>query len=202
VNRNEEEQAKREEWVMIGHLNYDVDAEIVSSLFLSHNIPVVIQGRNHRRMLGFIGGYIQLRVLVPLAYKEQGISLLESYHTQRDDLDFDPPTEEEQQGERQWLLFSKTSKKMGIALFLSAFLGFGLASLSAGLWLSTIILAPLQLISYSQELSAQVAGLFSIPVETYQSGAQLYIPLIDLALSWIYLIYQANRSEKPSTPSL
>ena len=56
---------EREEWVMIGHLSYDGDAEIVSSLFESHGIPVLIQGRNHRRMLGFIGGHIHLRVLVP-----------------------------------------------------------------------------------------------------------------------------------------
>ena len=194
MKQYETEQSKREEWVMIGHLNYDVDAEIVSSLFQGHNIPVLIQGRNHRRMLGFVGGYIQLRVLVPQAYQEQGHSLLETYHQQRDDQEFAPPSDEELVGERSWLWFSETSKKMGIALFLSAFLGFGLASLSAGLWWGVVFLAPLQIAAYIPELSATCASLLSLSLETYQAGAKLYVPLVDLLLSWSYLIYRANRS--------
>ncbi|MAD61430.1 MAG: hypothetical protein CMH49_07975, partial [Myxococcales bacterium] len=139
-----ESELAREEWVMIGHLSYDGDAEIVSSLFESHGIPALIQGRNHRRMLGFIGGHIQLRVLVPKVREEEGISLLKTYHEQRDAEDFAAPSPEELQGDHNSLWFSDKSRKLGIALFLSAFLGFGLASLSVGLWWLTIILASLQ----------------------------------------------------------
>lgn len=196
MDQHKTEQSKREEWVMIGHLNYDVDAEIVSSLFQGHQIPVLIQGRNHRRMLGFVGGYIQLRVLVPQAYQEQGHSLLDTYHQQRDDHDFTPPSDEELIGERSWLWFSETSKKMGIALFLAAFLGFGLASLSAGLWWCMLILAPLQIAAYIPEMSSMLSKLFSISPENYQASAKLYIPLLDLMFSWVYLIYRVSRVHK------
>ena len=180
---------EREEWVMIGHLSYDGDAEIVSSLFESHGIPVLIQGRNHRRMLGFIGGHIHLRVLVPKIREEDGISLLKTYHQQRDAEDFAPPSPEELQGEHTWLWFSDKSRKLGIALFLSAFLGFGLASLSVGLWWLTIILAGLQAGTYFTEASALLAPIFGVTVEVYQASAHSYVALADLLISWLYILF-------------
>ena len=179
---------EREEWVMIGHLSYDVDAEIVSSLFESHGIPVLVQGRNHRRMLGFIGGHIHLRVLVPKIREEEGLSLLKTYHQQRDDENFSPPSSEELEGERNWLLFSDTSRKLGIALFLSAFLGFGLASLSAGLWWLTLLLATLQASAYVSELGTVVAPIFGSTYEIYQVNAPSYVSFADLLISWVYIL--------------
>ena len=189
-------ESERENWEMIGHLNYDIDAEIVASLFDSQNIPMVIQGRNHRRMLGFIGGYIELRVLVPRAYQEQGKALLDQYHQQKDDPDFREMTEEEKQGERSFLLFSDTSRKMGIALFLDLFLGFGLGALSVGLLWVTLILAPLQACAYIPQASAWLADLLSTTPETYQSVAKLYIPLIDLGIAWTVLLFRALVGQK------
>lgn len=186
----------REEWCMIGHLNYDVDAEIVASLFESQDIPVLIQGRNHRRMLGFVGGYIELRVLVPKNKESEGIQLLESYHQNRDNLDYEPLSDEEQQGERTWLWFNETSKKLGLSLFLSAFIGFGLASLSAGLWLVALFLGILQASSYSLELSTPIANLFSVSVSDYQRLIQFAAPITDFLISWVYLILKARSSKK------
>ncbi len=186
--KDKEAELEREEWIMIGHLSYDGDAEIVSSLFDSQDIPVLIQGRNHRRMLGFIGGHIQLRVLVPKARKDDGLSLLNSYHQQRDDESFMPPSEEELQGERNWLLFNETGKKLGIALFLCMFLGFGLASLSAGLWWIALILACLQLTSFSATMSLSIASALGITVEVYQANLPTYVALVDLLISWTYLL--------------
>ncbi len=185
----------REEWVMVGQLSYDYDAEIVSSLFQSQEIPMMIQGRNHRRMLGFIGGYIEMRVLVPKAYQERGIELFNDYHQQRDNESFEEPTEKESRGEGQALIFNETGKKMGIALFLSAFLGFGLASYSVGLWFITLLLAPLQALAYSPELCSPIAEWLSLTPVEYMVGAKFYLPLIDLGASWGYLIFKATLSK-------
>lgn len=191
----EKESLEREEWVMIGHLSYDYEAEIVSSLFDSRGILMMIQGRNHRRMLGFLGGYIQMRVLVPKAQQENGVALLEEYHQLRDHEQPEGLSEGERAHEGRGLLFNETGKKMGIALFLDAFLGFGLGSLSAGCALATVVLAPLQAMAYAPELCApmidQVASLISISPADYIVLAKSYLPLIDLMIAWTYLIYQA-----------
>ena len=193
--KHAQEQEAREQWEMIGYLNYDVDAEIVSSLFESKQIPMLIQGRNHRRMLGFIGGYIQMRVLVPLTYREEGIALLEEYFKQKENHEFKELTEEEQQGEQSFLWFSATSRKLGIALFLSLFLGFGLSSWSAGLRIAPLFIAPLQLCAYWAPGSEILANILSLTPETYASNAKIYLPLLDLLLSWSYIFYQVVQTK-------
>ena len=198
-SREEHEAQVRSEWVMIGHLSYDYEVAIVSSLFESNHIPMMIHGGHHRRMLGFIGGYIQLRVLVPRAKRDLGLELLKEYHEQRDDEEFTAPSEDERRGNGRFLLFNETGKRMGIALFLSAFLGFGLASLSAGLTIIALILACLQAVAFAPEICAPiinaVASLLTITPSEYIDGARQYVPILDLAIAWIYLLWRAFYSK-------
>ena len=179
-------------WVMIGVIHYDGEAEIVASLFESQEIPLVIQGRNHRRMMGVLGGRIvELRLLVPESCRDEGELLLKDYMTQRDrDLeqgelsemrDADPPR----------LLFNRTGQRMGVALIAAAFLGFGLASLSAGFWGVTLVLAPLQALTYWEPATTWAAVQLSTDSESLIQVARSALPLIDLCVAWSVLIGRA-----------
>ncbi|NOJ91847.1 hypothetical protein HMI51_02650 [Corallococcus coralloides] len=41
------------------------EAALVRALLQADNIPCIVQGEQHRSMLGVVGAYIELRVLVP-----------------------------------------------------------------------------------------------------------------------------------------
>lgn len=189
--------SSHDEWVKIGYLQ-DADAELVASLFESQGIPALIQGRNHRRMLGFIGGYIELRLLVPAAQEEEGQALLNDYFSRRNE-EFTTDSEMIEKERTRLLLFSRTSQRLGIALLLSAFLGFGLASLSAGAWWIGIPLGIIQLLTYFPEVFATLSQAVNISPELAKP-IQLWIPVIDLSVSWIYLISRAimQRSQENS----
>ena len=183
---------ERDKWVMIGVIHYDGEAEIVASLFESQGIPLVIQGRHHRRMMGVLGGRIvEMRLLVPEVRRADGESLLHDYTTQRDrELESDERSEIE--GEEQpRLLFSRTSQRMGVALLAAAFLGFGLASLSAGVWIASVILAPLQALTYWAPATTWVAEQLSVGQDELIKTARTALPLIDLCVAWAALIARA-----------
>ncbi|RKH61326.1 putative signal transducing protein [Corallococcus aberystwythensis] len=54
------------------------EAALVRSLLEADNIPCIIQGEQHRSMLGVAGAYIELRVLVPARELEHARELLKS----------------------------------------------------------------------------------------------------------------------------
>jgi len=57
----------------------NAEASLVRSLLESRGIPAVVRGENHRSMLGTIGAYIELEVLVPGAQREEALQLLADY---------------------------------------------------------------------------------------------------------------------------
>ncbi|AFE06637.1 hypothetical protein COCOR_05891 [Corallococcus coralloides DSM 2259] len=54
------------------------EAALVRALLQADNIPCIIQGEQHRSMLGVAGAYIELRVLVPASELEHARELLKS----------------------------------------------------------------------------------------------------------------------------
>jgi hypothetical protein len=192
---------ERDKWVMIGVIHYDGEAEIVASLFESQEIPLVIQGRNHRRMMGILGGRIvEMRLLVPEARRADGESLLNDYTEQRDrELESDELTGMEDEG-RPRLLFNRTVQRMGVALLAAAFLGFGLASLSAGVWGAALILAPLQALAYWGPATTWTAELLGVDSDALITNALVILPLLDLSIAWIVLLLRAlvTRSDQQS----
>lgn len=188
MKQQTQESRDREEWVSIGVIYYDAEADVVTSLFESAGIPLFVQGRHHRRMMGFLGGQVvELRLLAPRAREAEAQALLADYITQRDrDLDEDEMSEREGDAPPR-LLFNRTGQQMGVAL-LAAFLGFGLASLSAGVWGATLLLAPLQVLSYWPDAVEWTARLIEVDPSDLRSGGRFALPLIDLAIAWGVLI--------------
>ena len=183
---------ERDEWVMIGVIHYDGEAEVLASLFESQDIPLVIQGRNHRRMMGVLGGRIvEMRLLVPRVRRADGEALLNDYTMQRDrELGGDEITAMERE-EHPRLIFNRTAQRMGVALLAAGFLGFGLASLSAGLWWAMLIIAPLQALTYWSPAVLWMTEQLGTDEAQMVEVARIALPLIDLSIAWAGLILHA-----------
>jgi hypothetical protein len=56
-----------------------VEANLLRSVLEAHEIPCVIQGENHRSLLGVMGAYIDLRLLVPSELLDEAARLLDDF---------------------------------------------------------------------------------------------------------------------------
>jgi hypothetical protein len=65
--------------VLIRECGDNAEASLVRALLSSRGIPAVVRGENHRSMLGTVGAYIELQVLVPGAQREEAQALLEQF---------------------------------------------------------------------------------------------------------------------------
>ncbi len=56
------------------------EASVVRSLLEAHDIKVVVQGEQHRSMLGMMGSYIELRILVEAEDLDRAKRVIEEAH--------------------------------------------------------------------------------------------------------------------------
>ncbi|MHA7632891.1 putative signal transducing protein [Corallococcus sp. M7] len=74
------------------------EAALVRALLQADNIPCIVQGEQHRSMLGVAGAYIELRVLVPARELDHARELLKSVARGEPPVGFDsePDTDSEE----------------------------------------------------------------------------------------------------------
>lgn len=60
------------------------EAAILRGYLEHHGIYAYVQGEQHRSMLGMVGAYIELRVMVPAAELETAQQLLELFHSEQE----------------------------------------------------------------------------------------------------------------------
>jgi len=134
------------------------ESMIIRSVLEDHGIYVYLQGENHRSLMGLVGSFIELRVLVPEESLEQARRILKGLES-----------EEIQEGELGEVRFPEEMPSeevspdadldRGTPVFntgwlLVPFLGFGLLHLCAGAWLRGAVLALIDLYAfYTWELS-------------------------------------------------
>ena len=63
-------------WALLQTVGDNQEASVVRSLLEAHQIRVVVQGEQHRAMLGMLGPYIELRILVEEADLERARRVL------------------------------------------------------------------------------------------------------------------------------
>jgi len=176
--------------VCVGVIAHDYEAEIISSLLESHSITFIIQGRNHRRMLGMIGAYIEMRILVEREDEGPARAVLEQY-TQN--LERSEEEDREEVGEgiddapAPKLLFNRLGQRVGVCLLLSAFLGFGMASVYAGAWPIGLVLGIAQGLTYFPDLLASLYSTLDHRSDALVESARTWLPLIDLICALITL---------------
>jgi hypothetical protein len=167
--------------VCIGEISNDYEADVLASLFQGHDIPCVIQGRNHRRMMGMLGTqFIRMRLLVAEDNEVLATELLNQYYTNLED-------ESIEYEEIEGLRFSRKSQKMGLTLLLSLFLGFGTASLVAGLHKIAVLWAILHVSCYIID-PITLSTIFDQPAASI-IFLKLVIPICDLLCAWCYILW-------------
>jgi len=63
------------------------EAATLRGLLDAHGVPCVIQGEHHRSLLGMLGPYVEVRLLVPAAHEEAARRLLRPAPTPVPDLE-------------------------------------------------------------------------------------------------------------------
>gem|GEM_PF-5808982 len=66
-----------------GDLN---EAAILRGYLEHHGIYVYVQGEEHRSMLGMLGAYVELRLMVPAASVEDAKEVLELFYSEQEDV--------------------------------------------------------------------------------------------------------------------
>lgn len=65
------------DFVKIHRANNNVEADLIKSFLEAHDIQVYIQGYHHRSLLGFVGTYIKLDIMVPEELSTEALHLLQ-----------------------------------------------------------------------------------------------------------------------------
>lgn len=68
-----------DEWATIATLADPVEAEMLEEVFRHEGIPVAMAGKQHRAMLGVLGGYVDILVQVPVKESERALELLNAF---------------------------------------------------------------------------------------------------------------------------
>jgi len=95
-----------DEWALLVTCNDNQEASWMKSMLEAEGIEYVVQGENHRSMLGALGTYIELRVLVPREKLQAAQAL---FVKDTEDLSADEPQASRTYSERRrriglWLL--------------------------------------------------------------------------------------------------
>ena len=190
MNHPEQTNSSLDQWTYIGTILNSHEVQVLTSLFESENIPCVVQGSRHRQILGILGPYIELRVLVPKDQETEGKELLEVYKTNRADVEKTSDHVENMEN----ILISKFIQKLGIALILSVFLRFGVATLYAGSRSLFILIFLAYGITLWPYFLNMVTVYFEVDPKVLRSILIPSLMGIDLFLSWIILFYQRQKA--------
>lgn len=144
--------------VRIGTCSGPAEAAFVRSVFDAHEIPVVISGEQHASVLGGLGGFVRLDILVDRADEEEANALLADIRAGEhavpdgevpenvvdDDASADAAgvwAAPEPVAVDEPAVFDSRRRKTGAILLLSVLAGFGTAHMSTGAWARGVIIA-------------------------------------------------------------
>ena len=120
------------------------EASILRSYLEHHDIHVYVQGENHRSMLGMVGAYIDLRIMVPRESAEEAVRLVEEFHAASEETDDGAehrgPYRDEEEEEDGGIDEVEIRRKVRGARMVALFLPFGTGHLAAGATFAGLIL--------------------------------------------------------------
>lgn len=76
-----------------------LESSMLRTALESVDIPVLVQGENHRAMLGSLGSYVEIRVLVPEARLVEAAGILEDLRSESDPSEFEQDLREPVDGD-------------------------------------------------------------------------------------------------------
>lgn len=146
--------------VRIGTCSGPAEAAFVRSVFDAHEIPVVINGEQHASVLGGLGGFVRLDILVDGEDAEEASALLADIrageHAVAEDEVPENVVDDDASADAAgvWAAqepaiadgaapagIDSRRRKTGAILLLSVLAGFGTAHMSTGAWLRGVVIA-------------------------------------------------------------
>ncbi len=132
------------------------EASVLRSFLECHDIHVYVQGENHRSVLGMVGAFIELKIMVPASQLDDAKELLEEYNAETPEgnapTEFQGPNRDEfddqDADDNRWLhekALSISRRRLRIASFVFPFGGghFAMGAWARGLLLLAIVVASL-----------------------------------------------------------
>lgn len=113
----------------------NAEADVIVSALTAHDIPATIQGYNHRSLLGFMGPYIQLNVMVAKENEDEARRLIEELKLENADVGDRTPAALSKRSKMVAVFFALILPGMGSVYLGRKFLGITLVSVAAGLLL-------------------------------------------------------------------
>jgi Putative prokaryotic signal transducing protein len=187
--------------VRIGTCSGPAEAAFVRSVFEAHDLRVVINGENHAGMLGGLGGFISLDILVAEEDAEEAVALLrdirEGDHAVADGEAPEPEADEhdDERADAQGVWrksaeqpagerpvpegpFDDRRRRTGIALMLGTMAGFGTAHMFTRAWLRGTLLAGIQIAAIAcaagGAVSARDAGMGVLGARIYDMAGAIW----------------------------
>lgn len=137
--------------VFLAEAGDNVEASILRAFLEDHGVFVYLQGENHRALLGQVGAYIPLRLLVPAEQLEEARELVERF---RDDVALEEPPEfrgafrdgglhadEEEDADEAWKGGPARRREIRAARLVALSVPFGGGHFATGAWAGGLFLA-------------------------------------------------------------
>ncbi len=134
------------------------EASVLRSYLEHHGIHVYVKGENHRSLLGMVGTYIELNIMVPQSQLEEAQELYKAYVQGQNEIEVPEESEaDSEEGEddeqRHWLQEAEFKRAKTRSLFAAFILPFGGAHYSIGAYASGLLLTGISIYSIIQGTS-------------------------------------------------
>ena len=156
------------------------EASVLRSFLECHDIHVYVQGENHRSVLGMVGAFVELKIMVPASQLDDARELLEEYNAETPEEhgpEFQGPNRDEfddqDAKDNQWLhekALSISRRRLRIASFVFPFGGghFAMGAWARGLLLLAIVVA--SLVAAGSTTSFLLLWPLTIAMDIYGAG--------------------------------
>jgi hypothetical protein len=159
-----------EELVFLAEVGDNSEAAILRGYLEDHGIFCYVQGENHRSMLGMVGTYISLRLMVPSAKLEEAQGLLEAFYAEDPEGDAGPEFRgpfrdgDQEDEEEDSLDHAHLAQKIRRARSMALLFPFGGGHLTAGAPVRGLVLAAAVAGAVVLAISRGPAYLLAVPL--------------------------------------
>jgi hypothetical protein len=150
-----------------------IEAQLLRAYLEDHGVFVHLQGEHHRSLLGMVGTFVDVRLLVPAAQAELARSLLERYANEtppEDPAEFRGPfRDEDDAGDEDdraddWRRDAEIARRIRAARMTALLLPLGAGHLSAGAWARGLVLAAVAIGGVAAAVSRHPVFALLLPI--------------------------------------
>lgn len=154
--------ASEHELTLLVNVGDNGEASVLRSYLEHHGIHVFVKGENHRSLLGMVGTYIDLGVMVPKSQLEDAQELYAAYQEGHDDVDPPEmrgvhrdqfPDDEDEEDEDEWKTEAEQTRARQRSLLAAFIVPLGGAHYSIGAYASGLLLTGISVYAIVQGLS-------------------------------------------------